>query len=189
MFGEDLSPGVQGYLCLRACQVCHCYPVGQQNRSYHPFFNTQMQCCHSNTNLNIRPLQICQGVQGVHGDQEGPWEGKHPSCQIWHHTALLDMIPEISGVFLHSVRALRAHQGVRCVPEVPVQPQEAKVQITGEGNGAGLISVSCQSKLQQRVWTHRRSGRSRRSSGAHHSLEIRNGSIMKQSRLTRPKEM
>lgn len=36
--GENLLPVGRGYLCLRAYQVCHCYPVSQQNRSYHLTF-------------------------------------------------------------------------------------------------------------------------------------------------------
>lgn len=30
-FGENHLPGGREYLCLRACQVYHCYPVSQQN--------------------------------------------------------------------------------------------------------------------------------------------------------------
>lgn len=51
------------------------------------------------------------------------------------------MISVSSRVLLRSVQALRAHQGVRCVPELPVQGQDEHVQITGEWNGAFVMSV------------------------------------------------
>lgn len=61
------------------------------------------------------------------------------------------MISLFSCVSLHSDQALRAHRGVQCVPGVPVQRQEANVQITGVRNGAGVISVICKSNVQQCV--------------------------------------
>lgn len=32
-FGEHLLPVGRGFLCLRACQVCRCYPASRQKRS------------------------------------------------------------------------------------------------------------------------------------------------------------
>lgn len=29
-YGQNVSPEVQGHLCLQACQVCHCYPENQR---------------------------------------------------------------------------------------------------------------------------------------------------------------
>lgn len=50
-------------------------------------------------------------------------------------------------VLLHSVQALRAHQRVRCVPEVPVE-QEGEVQVLGPLCFVGLMHSLC---LQQNV--------------------------------------
>lgn len=69
--------------------------------------------------VNSRPLRICQEVQGVHGDQQGPL-GKRKEQQ---HFQFLKPPRDDSCSFqeevLRSVQALRAHQRVRCVPEVP----------------------------------------------------------------------
>lgn len=94
-----LLPVGQGFLCLQACQVCHCYPVSQQKRHYHSTSHWQraqkrqrkpLKITCSNANVYIRPLQICQRVHWGHGDQWGPWERKaiHLRSPRWSKVAL-----------------------------------------------------------------------------------------------------
>lgn len=69
--------------------------------------------------VNSRPLRICQQVQGVHGDQRGPLGKRKRTETFFNFPSLHTMTTSFWVEVLQSVQALRAHQRVRCVPEVP----------------------------------------------------------------------
>lgn len=76
-YGQNVSPEVQGHLCLQACQVCHCYPENQRVIliNSHKKKKKKIKKVFVETGgVYIRPRQLCQEVQGGRELQRGPWQ-------------------------------------------------------------------------------------------------------------------
>lgn len=85
-----LLPVGQGHLCLRAYQVCRCYPASQHNTCYIIFSSVFSKLKKSIMNgaykniIYIHHHQICQGVQGGHEDRQGPGEKRAERLMLIH---------------------------------------------------------------------------------------------------------